>query len=71
MYGSIPVHLRYSVLQSVSRSIDRLIHKKLIRSRLRVVWTALDGTETVVADTEEGYRVLETTSVSLTWRGYD
>lgn len=29
-------------------------------SRLKVVWTAIDGTETVLADTTEGYRVLET-----------
>lgn len=34
--------------------------RDLIGSRLRVVWIANDGTETVVADTTEGYRVLET-----------
>ena len=39
--------------------------RELTCSRLRVVWTALDGTETVVAETEEGYRVLETTYVQL------
>ncbi|CAD6587646.1 MAG: mRNA-decapping enzyme subunit 2 [Tremellales sp. Tagirdzhanova-0007] len=29
--------------------------------RLRVIWIATDGAETVLADTTEGYRVLETT----------
>lgn len=29
-------------------------------NRLRVVWIAKDGTETTIADTTEGYRVLET-----------
>lgn len=30
------------------------------QSRLQVVWTASDGSEIVVADTERGYRVCET-----------
>ncbi|WWC71000.1 uncharacterized protein I206_104953 [Kwoniella pini CBS 10737] len=30
-------------------------------NRLRVIWTTNDGTETVIADTTEGFRVLETT----------
>ncbi|WVW84939.1 hypothetical protein I302_106975 [Kwoniella bestiolae CBS 10118] len=29
-------------------------------NRLRVVWTSAEGIETVIADTTEGYRVLET-----------
>ena len=31
-----------------------------VHSRLQVIWTADDGTETIIADTTEGYRVLET-----------
>lgn len=31
------------------------------RSRLQVTWVANDGNETVLADTTEGMRVLETT----------
>lgn len=30
------------------------------RNRLRVVWISEEGTETIIADTTEGYRVLET-----------
>ena len=60
MYGSTLDHPLCSVHQS--KPIDRQFHlRELTNSRLRVVWTALDGTETVVAETEEGYRVLETT----------
>ncbi|WWD05327.1 hypothetical protein V865_003400 [Kwoniella europaea PYCC6329] len=29
-------------------------------NRLRVIWTSSEGTETIIADSTEGYRVLET-----------
>ena len=60
MYGNTLDHPLCNVHQS--KPIDRQFHlRELTSSRLRVVWTALDGTETVIAETEEGYRVLETT----------
>ncbi len=34
-------------------------------SRLQVIWFGNDGSETILADTIEGYRVLETTLVSF------
>jgi hypothetical protein len=57
----VPQTTRSTAHTKVSRSIGHLHLRELTTSRLRVVWTALDGTETVVAETEEGYRVLETT----------
>jgi len=38
-----------------------LTENSQVRDRSTVVWTASDGIETVIAETEEGYRVLETT----------
>lgn len=57
----VPKTTRFATYTQVSRSIGHLHLRELTNSRLRVVWTALDGTETVIAETEEGYRVLETT----------
>lgn len=37
--------------------------------RLRVLWTGKNGVETVLADSTEGYRVLETRCVRSTGRG--
>ena len=45
------------------RSLFSAVVKIRAYSRLRVVWIASDGSETVLADTTEGYRVLETTWV--------
>lgn len=60
MYGNTPDRPLYN--GHPSTPIDRLSKlRELMCSRLRVIWTAVDGTETVVAETENGYRVLETT----------
>ena len=38
-------------------------HAEPIRSVLRIVWTNLEGQQTVIAETSEAYRVLETSQV--------
>lgn len=66
MSGRTLGRLHCNVLQSLSPSADDHLRPKLIGySRLQVIWFAKDGTETILADTTEGYRVLETTSVLL------
>jgi hypothetical protein len=65
MCGRTPVLRCYSVHQSERLPLDGMHKADVSHSRLRVVWTATDGTETVIADTTEGYRVLETSWVTV------